>query len=179
MSTKSPKNVAAVAAETAQTAARNAKAAGEEFATSVDSAFGSFREKLEVPAAARDFVQRAAASAKERLADAHAGANNATVSYEKAMSTFVNAGATALRSLLQAGYDNSLATLAAFEKLAAAKSVQEAYRIQSDFAQEYAQANWRRAQNVAETVKANVQDGVKLIQDEAGKVISTTFKKAA
>lgn len=150
----------------------------EEAVTKIQDTFNSFRDKLEVPAAARDFVQRTAATAKERLADVHAGANNATVSYEKAFGALVNNGATVVRSLLQANYDNTVAALATIEKLASAKSFQEAYQIQSEFARDYASSNWARVQNAAETVKANVQDGVKLIQDEAQKAFAFA-KKAA
>ena len=150
----------------------------QETVSKIEDTFNSFREKLEVPAAAREFVQRATSTAKERLADVHAGANTATETYEKAAGSLVNASASVARSLLQAGYENSVATIAAVEKLAAAKSFQEAYQIQTEFAREYASANWARVQNAAETVRANVQDGVKLIQDEAAKAMSFV-KKAA
>lgn len=167
MSTKSQKTPVAAAQEAAQDAV-----------SKIQDTFNSFSEKLEVPAAARDFVQRSATTAKEKLAEVHAGANNATVSYEKAVGTLVNASASAVRGMLQAGFENSLATIAAVEKLAAAKSLQEAYQIQSEFAREYATANWARVQNAAETVKANVQDSVKFVQDETAKVVAFA-KKAA
>ena len=167
MATKSPKTPIEAAQEVAQDAV-----------TQIQDSFNSFREKIEVPAAARDFVQRTTATAKERLADVHTGANSATVSYEKAVGALVNTGASAVRSLLQASYDNSVATLGAIEKLASAKSFQEAYQIQTEFAREYASANWARVQDAAETIKSNVQDGVKLLQDEAAKVASL-YKKAA
>lgn len=166
------------AVETVQDAAQETVAKMQETTAKMQDAFTSFSEKFEVPAAAREFVQRSATTAKEKLADAHAGANNATVSYEKAVSTLVNANAAAMRSMLQAAYDNSLATIAAVEKLVGAKSIQEAYQIQNDFAREYASANWARVQSAAETVKANVEGGVKMFQDETAKVVSFV-KKAA
>ncbi len=169
--TTKPAAIANDVAATVETAAKDA-------AATMQDAFASLRDKLEVPAAARELVQRTAATAKERLADAHANVNNATVSYEKAMSSMVNSGATAMRSLLQAHFDNSVAAIAAMEKIVAAKSVTEAYRIQSEFARDYASANWARVQSAAETVKSNVEESVKMLQDEAAKAVAT-FKKAA
>ena len=174
MSTKNAKHAAQAAQETVQTAHDVA----QDTAAKMQDAFASFQDKLEVPAAAREFMQRSVASAKERLADAHAGANNATVTYEKAATTLIGGGAAVLRSLFDASYENTVATFALAEKLATAKSLQEAYQIQSDFARDAARANWARVQATAETVKANVQDSVKLFQDEATRVMSIA-KKAA
>lgn len=144
----------------------------------IQDTFTSMQEKLEVPEAAREFVQRTAATARERLADAHAGANRATATYEKAATSLIGGSVTALRGLLQAQYENTVATIGVIERLASAKSFTEAYQIQTDFARDYTRSNWARVQEAAETVKANVQDSVKLLQDETAKVMST-IKKAA
>ncbi|WP_342363015.1 phasin family protein [Terrarubrum flagellatum] len=178
---KTPKNPADMTP--VETMAEAVQDATQETVATIETTMKSFTEKaftdkFEMPEAAREAALRVSGAAKERFADLYANANNATVSYEKAVAALVNSAASSARSMLQATHDNALATFDAIEKLVAAKSVTEAYQIQSDFAREFASANWARVQNAADTVKANVQDGVKMLQDEAEKVIAFT-KKAA
>ncbi|MBN9064733.1 MAG: hypothetical protein J0H41_20265 [Rhizobiales bacterium] len=167
-----------MATKPVKTAAETVQDAAQETVAKVQDAVSSFGERIEIPAAARELVQRATSTAKEKLADIHANAAEATASYEKVVGSFVNSGVTAMRGLLQAHHDNSLAMIATVEKLVAAKSFQEACQIQSDFARDFTSANWARAQSAAETVKANMQDGVKLLQGETAKVVALA-KKAA
>lgn len=178
---KTPKNPGDMSP--VETMAEAVKDATQETVATIESTMKSFSEKaftdkFEMPEAAREALLKMSGAAKERFVDLYANANNATVSYEKAVAAFVNSAATSARSMLQASHDNAVATFDAIEKLTAAKSMTEAYQIQSEFARDFASANWARVQSATDAVKANVQDGVKMLQDEAAKVIAFT-KKAA
>lgn len=146
------------------------------FTQAVD-AIKNAANKIEVPEAARDYVKRTAANAKSRAVEAHDGANNATATVEKTLTTIVNGGATITRNLLQAGHDNLVATLATVEKVAAAKSPKEAFEIQVDFARDYTRTNVDRIRNAAEVVQAKVTDGAKALQAEIIKILPS--RKAA
>ncbi|SDR01692.1 hypothetical protein SAMN05519103_00420 [Rhizobiales bacterium GAS113] len=126
--------------------------------------------KIEIPAAAREFVQRSANSAKERVASVHAGAHQVTGAVENVVTRAVGGTADISRSLLQAAYANAEATFAAIEKLSAATCLKEASQIYLEFVRDRARAGLDQAKEVAETVRLKVAEGAKEIQDEVAKV---------
>src|SRR4030081_1240833 len=89
-------------------------------------------QNLEVPEAARDFVKKTAGTAKERAADLHAGTEKVTDAIETAVAGSVSEAAKISRNIQQAIYQDTEAFFAGIDKLASAKSLNEAVQIQSD-----------------------------------------------
>lgn len=161
------------------------KTAKTETAAAANSYFSSIKEtletvqgKMEVPAAARDFVVRTASTAKERAESVHAGAAKLTNGAEKVATAFVGGYANFTRGLLDMTLANVQHTLATVEKVAGAKSLNEAVQIQADFVRENASANMERVRGAAETARTVVVDGAKTVQAEISKIYSSE-KKAA
>jgi hypothetical protein len=137
---------------------------------SFNDAFETIQSKVEVPAAARDFVKRTAASAKERAEGVQAGAIELTNTVEKYATAFVGGYANVARGLVDATFANVEHALVTVEKLAGAKSANEAIQLQADYARESARANFERARNAAETVRATVMDSAKTAQADFSKI---------
>src|SRR3989449_8609309 len=91
-------------------------------------------QNLEVPEAAREFVKKTAGTAKERAADLHAGSEKVTAVIESAVADSVSEAAKISRNIQQALYQDAEAFFAGIDKLASAKSLNEAVQIQSDMA---------------------------------------------
>ena len=89
-------------------------------------------KNLEVPEAAREFVKKAAATAKDRAADLHANSEQATAAIETAVAGSVAEAAKISRTIQQALYQDTEAFFAGIDRLASAKSFTEAVRIQSE-----------------------------------------------
>ena len=133
---------------------------------SMQNAFENMQAQLEVPAAARDFVKRAATSGKERAENVHANAAGLTDSVEKFTASLVGGYATFARGVLDTTLANVQHSLSTVEKLAAAKSANEAFQLQAEFVRENAKANFERARNAAETARTTVTDGFQSVQAE-------------
>ncbi len=158
-----------------KTAAKTTATPASGYAASIQNAIDNV-SKLEVPAAARDFVTRTASSAKERAESVHTGATNATASAEKFATSVVGGYANLTRGLLDMTLANVQHTLATVEKIAAAKSVNEAVQLQADFVRENARANFDRIRGAAETARTTVTEGAQAVQAEFSKFYG---KKAA
>ena len=89
-------------------------------------------QNMEVPEAAREFVKKQAETAKERAADLHAGSEKVTAAIETAVAGSVSEAAKISRNIQQAIYQDAEAFFAGIDKLASAKSLNEAVQIQSD-----------------------------------------------
>jgi phasin len=85
------------------------------------------------PAAARDFVKKAAATAKERATTFHAGADKATTAVEQTVVTAVGEVAKLTRQAQQAAYEDAQAFFSGVDQLASAKSVGEVVQIYVDY----------------------------------------------
>src|ERR1700692_4351810 len=97
----------------------------------VTDAFKNF-QNMEVPEAAREFVKKTAGTAKERAADLHAGSEKVTAAIETAVTGSVSEAAKISRNIQDAIYQDTEAFFAGIDKLASAKSLNEAVQIQSD-----------------------------------------------
>src|ERR1700682_3444836 len=89
-------------------------------------------QNLEVPEAAREFVKKTAGTAKERAADLYAGSEKATDAIETAVAGSVTETAKISRNIQQALYQDAEAFFTGIDRLASAKSLNEAGQIQSD-----------------------------------------------
>jgi hypothetical protein len=136
----------------------------------ISDAIDSVSNKIEVPAAARDFVKRNVSTTRERAETIHASAAKATAGAEKFAASLVGGYANFARSLLDISLANVQHTLATVEKLAGVRSVSEAVEVQADFVREGARANVERIRNAADAPKSVVADGAKTVQAEISKI---------
>jgi phasin len=139
----------------------------------VTEAFKTF-QNVEVPEAAREFVKKTANSAKERAADVYAGSEKVTAAFETAASDSVSEFAKISRNIQQAMYQDAEAFFAGLDKLASAKSMNEAVQIQSDLARARGEVLVSRAKSTTEYFGKLVANGAKTAQDNFAKVYNKT-----
>ena len=131
-------------------------------------------QNLEVPEAAREFVKKQAETAKERAADLYAGSERATDAIETAVAGSVSEAAKITRNIQQAMYQDAEAFFAGIDKLASAKSLNEAVQIQSDLLRARGETFVSRAKASTEYLGRLVADGAKTAQDNFAKVYTKT-----
>jgi len=127
-------------------------------------------QNMEVPEAARDFVKKTASTAKERAADVFAGSEKVTAVFETAVADSVTEAAKISRNIQQAMYQDAEAFFAGIDRLASAKSINEAVQIQSDLARARGEVFVSRAKSTAEYFGKLVANGAKTAQDNFAKV---------
>ena len=131
-------------------------------------------QNMEVPEAARDFVKKQAETAKVRAADVYAGSEKVTAAIETAVADGVTEAAKISRNIQQAIYQDAEAFFAGIDKLASAKSINEAVQIQSDLARAQGEVVVSRAKSTAEYLGKLVANGAKNAQDNFSKVYTKT-----
>jgi phasin len=131
-------------------------------------------QNLEVPEAAREFVKKQAETAKERAADLHAGSEKVTAAIETAVTGSVSEAAKISRNIQAALYQDAEAFFAGIDKLASAKSLNEAVQIQSDMLRARGEVFVSRAKASTEYLGKLVADGAKSAQDNFSKVYTKT-----
>jgi phasin len=141
--------------------------------TPVTDAFKNL-QNMEVPEAAREFVKRSANTAKERAADVYAGSEKVTAAIETAVADSVSEAAKISRNIQQALYQDAEAFFAGIDKLASAKSLNEAVQIQSDLARARGEVFISRAKSTTEYLGKLVANGAKTAQDNFTKVYNKT-----
>src|SRR3981081_2913444 len=129
-------------------------------------------QNMEVPEAARDFVKKQAETAKVRAADLHAGSEKVTAAIETAVSGSVSEAAKISRNIQQALFQDAEAFFAGIDKLASAKSINEAVQIQSDLVRERGELLVSRAKSSTEYLGKLVAEGAKTAQDNFSKAAS-------
>src|SRR5436305_13348625 len=131
-------------------------------------------QNLEVPEAAREFVKKTAGTAKERAADLYAGSDKATDVIETAVANSVSEAAKISRNIQQALFQDVEAFLAGIDKLASAKSLNEAVLIQSDMVRARGELLVTRAKSTTEYRGKRGADSAKTAQDNFAKVYTKT-----
>ena len=131
-------------------------------------------QNMEVPEAARDFVKKQAETAKVRAADVYAGSEKVTAAIETAVADGVTEAAKISRNIQQAMFQDAEAFFAGIDKLASAKSLNEAVQIQSDLVRARGEVFVSRAKASTEYLGKLVTEGAKSAQDNFGKVYSKT-----
>src|SRR5690348_2061150 len=131
-------------------------------------------QNMEVPEAARDFVKKQAETAKVRAADVYAGSEKVTAAIETAVADGVTEAAKISRNIQQALYQDAEAFFAGIDKLASAKSINEAVQIQSDLARAQGEVVVSRAKSTAEYLGKLVANGAKTAQDNFAKAYTKT-----
>src|SRR6201995_2446224 len=131
-------------------------------------------QNMEVPEAAREFVKKQAETAKVRAADFYAGSEKASEVIESAVTGSVSEVAKIGRNIQQAFYQDAEAFFAGVDKLASAKSINEAVQIQSDLLRAHGETLVSRAKASTEYLGKLVTEGGKSAQDNFTKVYSKT-----
>jgi phasin len=131
-------------------------------------------QNLEVPQSAREFVKKQAETAKERAADLHAGSEKVTAAIETAVAGSVSEAAKISRNIQAALYQDAEAFFAGIDRLASAKSLNEAVQIQSDMLRARGEVFVSRAKASTEYLGKLVTDGAKTAQDNFSKVYNKT-----
>lgn len=132
-------------------------------------------QTFDVPEATRDFVKRAAGTAKEKAADLQAGSEKVTTVIEEAVSNSVAEAAKISRHVQQAIYHDAEAFFTGIDKLASAKSINEAVQIQADLVRAQGEVLLSRAKSTSEYFGRLAADSAKSLQDNFAK----TFNKSA
>src|SRR4030081_1051180 len=131
-------------------------------------------QNMEVPEAAREFVKKQAETAKVRAADRHAGSKKVTDAIETAVAGSVSEAAKISRNIQQALYQDAEAFFAGIDKLASAKSLNEAVQIQSDMLRARGEVLVSRAKSTSEYFGKLVTEGARTAQDNFSKVYTKT-----
>jgi phasin len=131
-------------------------------------------QNMEVPEAAREFVKKQAETAKVRAADLHAGSEKVTAAIETAVAGSVSEAAKISRNISQAMYQDAEAFFAGIDKLASAKSLNEAVQIQSEMVRARGELFVSRAKSTTEYLGTLIADGAKTAQDNFSNVYSKT-----
>ena len=131
-------------------------------------------QNAEVPEAAREWVKKTANTAKERAAEAYAGSEKVTDVLETAAADSVSEVAKISRNIQQAIYQDAEAFFAGIDKLASAKTLNEAVQIQADLARARGEVFVSRAKSTAEYLGKLVANGAKTAQDNFSKVYNKT-----
>jgi hypothetical protein len=144
--------------------------------TDIKNAFAAAQYEP-IPAAARDFVKKAAATARERATTFHAGADKATRAVEQTMVTAVGEVAKLTRQAQQAGYEDAQAFFSGVDQLASAKCLGEAVQIYVDYMRDRSDVAMARARTArglfGKLVGSGVNTGQKTIANDG------PFNKAA
>jgi phasin len=131
-------------------------------------------QNMEVPEAAREFVKKQTETAKVRAADLHAGSEKVTSAIETAVAGSVTEAAKISRNIQDALYQDAEAFFAGIDKLASAKSLNEAVQIQSDMLRARGEVFVSRAKASSEYLGKLVTEGAKTAQDNFAKVYNKT-----
>jgi len=131
--------------------------------TDTENAFAAAQNKL-IPAAARDFVKKAAGAAKERATTFHAGPEKATTTVEQTLVTAVGEVAKLTRQAQQAAYEDVQALFSGVNQLASAKCASEAVRIYLDYVRNRSDVAIARASTASDLVGKLVISGAKTVQ---------------
>ncbi|CAN5174571.1 phasin [soil metagenome] len=129
-------------------------------------------QTMEVPEATRDFVKRAAGTAQEKAATFHAGSEKVTAAIETAVTNSVGEAAKISRNIQTAMFEDFASFFAGIDKLASAKSLNEAVQIQSDLVRSHGEVLASRAKSSTEYLGKLVADGAQTAQDNMSKVAS-------
>jgi hypothetical protein len=138
---------------------------------SLVKALGALPNKFEIPEAAREFVKRGAAAAKDRSSDLYAGANKVTGAVEEALVGAVNGLADVNRKLVDIAYQDAETMFAAIDKLAGAQSLTDAYEVYVDYLRQQTNVSIARAKSAASFVSAKASEGFDALRDGIAKVV--------
>ena len=115
----------------------------------------------------REFVRRSAATAHERADDLYEGSEKLNDNLETALTKVAKGYVGMLSGMATIAHENVGRALTTVEKLAAAKSVSEAVRIQADYLRENTTANFAHLRDAANTTRDVLGNGMETVRDTA------------
>ena len=148
--------------------------------TETNAAFEGFKDafkniqNLEVPEAAREFVKKTANTAKDRAAEMFAGSERVTAAIESAVTESVSEAGKISRNIQQAIFEDAQAFFSGIDKLASAKSINEAVEIQSGLLRARGEVFVSRAKATTDYLGKLAANGAKSAQDNFAKVYNKT-----
>src|SRR5262250_603874 len=145
---------------------------------SLAKALGGLQNKFEIPDAAREFVKRSAAAAKDRSSDLHAGANKVTGAVEEALVGAVNGLADLNRKIVDATYQGLEAAFAAIDKLASAESLTDGFETYVDYLRQQSKVGVARAKDVTSLVSTKASEGFDALRDGIAKFMTVRSQAA-
>jgi Phasin protein len=128
--------------------------------------------------AARDFVKKAAGSAKAGAVTLHGNAEKATADVEKSLVSAVGEFAKLARNAQQAAFEDAEAFFSNVDKIASATTVREAARIYGDYLHDRNTVVLTRVRAASDYVAKFFTDGAKTAQENIAK-LGASARKAA
>lgn len=166
-------------ASNAKTAAANTGAAAADDAkTIIMTAVETLQENMVAPEAARDFVAGQAATAQQHAETAHEGVAEFNAQAEKTAVSLIGSYTSFTRSLIDMTAANIRDAFATVEKVASAKSLPDALKVQADFVRDSSKANFERFQHVSETAKDSMTQATAAARETAAKAWTSSNKAA-
>ncbi|MCY0095717.1 phasin family protein [Hoeflea ulvae] len=140
--------------------------------TMIMDAVENLQEKIAVPEAARDFVAQQAATAQQRTEAAQQNAAELNAETEKAAVSLIGSYAGFTKSLIDMTTANVSHAFATVEKIAGAKTLPDAMKIQAEFVRDSSKANLDRFKEVSETATATMAQATASARDAAAKALA-------
>lgn len=129
-------------------------------------------QNMEVPEATRDFVKRAAGTAKDKAAEFQGNSEKVTSAIETAVSNSVSEATKISRNVQDAFYADVQSFFAGIDKIASAKSLSEAFQVQTDLVRAHGEVLAARAKSSTEYLGNLVSQSAKTAQDNMSKAAS-------
>ena len=128
---------------------------------------------------AREFVKRSTGSAQERVEGLYETSKSYNAQIEDTLKRAATGYANILGGFADAAFANVNHTLAAVEKLAEAKSVSEAVKVQSDFVREHTAQNMEHVRSAYDYVRDVASENMTSVREGYAKMWPSSGKKAA
>lgn len=144
-----------------------------------DTAANVSEVSTKVTEGAREFVRRTAGSAQERAETAFETSKTYNSQLEDSLKRAAAGYANILGGIAGAAFANVNHTLAAVEKMADAKSVSDAMKIQSDYVREHSAQNMEHARSAYDYVRDVASDNMTSVRDGYAKMWPASANKAA
>ena len=144
-----------------------------------DTAANVTEVTTKVTEGAREFVKRSTDSAQERVENLHETTKKYNAQLESTLKRAASGYANILGGIADAAFANVNHTLAAVEKLAEAKSVSEAVKVQSDFVREHTAQNMEHVRSAYDYVRDVASENMTSVREGYAKMWPSSGKKAA
>lgn len=128
---------------------------------------------------AREFVKRTTDSAQERVEGIYESSKTYNAQLEDTLKRAATGYTNILGGIAEAAFANVNHTLAAVEKLAEAKSVSEAIKVQSDFVREHTAQNMEHARSAYDYVREVTSENASSLREGYAKMWPASGNKAA
>ena len=128
---------------------------------------------------AREFVKRTTDTAQERVEGIYETSKTYNAQLENTLKRAASGYANMLGGIADAAFANVNHTLAAVEKLAEAKSVSEAAKIQSEFVREHTAQNMEHVRSAYDYVRDVASENAASLREGYSKMLPSSGKKAA